>query len=119
MQNSPDLENQLEDALQAQADGRYDEALATLQKLVDLDYPPAIGNLGCMYQLGLGVESNGSKAVELLKKAVELGFGPAAHNLGTIYGAGMPGIEPNTEISRFYREKAREMGADYIKPKNE
>lgn len=113
--SSTQLLSKFKIAMEAQEKGNYIEALEILRYLADKNYPPAIGNLGCFYQVGLGVDINGSKAVALLKKAVELGFGPAAHNLGTIYGAGMPSIEPDLQLSKYYRDKAIKLGAKYIK----
>lgn len=107
------LEQELERALQAQAAEDYETALKVLRNLADENYAPAIGNLGCMYQLGFGVERDGQKAVELLLKAVDLGFGPAAHNLGTIYGTGMPGVEQNQSMSEHYRKIAKDLGTQY------
>lgn len=115
MGNNSENLNEFELAMNLQEKGDYKKSLEILELLAEKNYPPAIGNIGCFYQLGLGVEINGKKAVEYLKRAVELGFGPAAHNLGTIYGGGMPGIEKDSQLSDFYRHKANELGVNYIK----
>jgi len=91
----------------------YQRALALLIPLVEVPVPGALSLLGVMYQLGEGVERNGTKAVELLTKAVKLGDGSAAHNLGTIYGMGMPGIPQNHQLSRQFYRKAKAMGAQF------
>jgi TPR repeat protein len=91
----------------------YEKALSLLTPLVEKSVPGALGLLGLMYQLGEGVERDGTKAVELLKRAVELGDGVSAHNLGTIYSMGMPGISQDHQLSRQYYRKAKAMGAQF------
>jgi uncharacterized protein len=103
----------LEEASTAFSEENFALALEILEPLIARSVPGALGMLGVAYQLGLGVECNGPKAVEFLLKATELGDGTAAHNLGTIYVTGMPGIEANKELSKKYYRKAKEMGAQY------
>lgn len=106
-------EQELMEASDAISNEEYEKALLLLEPLVKKSVPSTIGLLGVMYQLGIGVELNGIKAVELLKQAVELGDGVAAHNLGTIYAMGMPDIPQDHQLSiQFYR-KAKDMGAQF------
>jgi len=111
--NMDDTLEKLEEASVAFSEENFALALEILEHLVARSVPGALGMLGIAYQLGLGVERNGQKAVELLLKATELGDGTAAHNLGTIYVTGMPGIEANKELSKKFYRKAKEMGAQY------
>jgi TPR repeat protein len=103
----------LEEASLAFSAEKFSQALEILNLLVESSVPGALGMLGVAYQLGLGVELNGQRAIDLLKSAIELGDGTAAHNLGTIYAMGMPGIEINHEISKKFYRKAKEMGVQF------
>jgi TPR repeat protein len=111
--NVDDILDKLEEASAAFSAENFALALEILEPLVAHSVPGALGMLGVAYQLGLGVERNGPKAVELLLKATELGDGTAAHNLGTIYVTGMPGIEANKEQSKKFYRKAKELGAQF------
>lgn len=106
-------ERELIEASEAISNEDYEIALSLLEPLVKKSVPGALGLLGVMYQLGVGVERNGIKAVELLKRAVELGDGTSAHNLGTIYGMGMPDIPQDHQLSIQYYRKAKDMGAQF------
>jgi TPR repeat protein len=107
----PAHEAELMEASAAISEERYEKALAILSPLVSQEVPGALGLLGAMHQLGLGVERDGPKAVELLTKAAELGDGTSAHNLGTIYAMGMPGVPQNFQLSRQFYRTAKAMGA--------
>ena len=105
------FENELLEASEAISNREFEKALGILHPLSEKEVAGALGLLGVMYQLGEGVELNGLKAVELLTKAMERGDGTSAHNLGTIYAMGLPGVAQDREKSRFYYQKAKEMGA--------
>ena len=106
-------EQELVEVADAISNKEYAKALSLLAPLVEKSVPGALGLLGVMYQLGEGVERDGTKAVEILKRAVELGDGVSAHNLGTIYSMGMPGISQDHELSRQFYRKAKAMGAQF------
>lgn len=108
-----DYASQLEEAVEAISARAYEKALSILTPLADKEVPGAVGMLGFMYQCGEGVKLDAPKAVELLTRAVELGDGTAAHNLGTVYSVGLPGVARDTEKSRYYYRKAKEMGAQF------
>jgi hypothetical protein len=50
-------------------------------------------------------------AIELYLKTVEVGQGVSAHNLGTLYGTGLPGLEPDQELCKYYYKETKSMGA--------
>jgi len=102
--------NAAQDAINTE---RYADALAILEPLCAIKDPTAQSMLGTLYQLGLGVPVNGAKAISLLTAAAEKGNGVAAHNLGSIYVTGLPGVERDTERSRFYYRLARDLGAQF------
>lgn len=94
--------------------GRYGEAADMLEPLCAVGNATAQGMLGVMYQLGLDVPADGNRAVALLKAAAESGEGLAAHNLSTLYATGAPGVERDTELSRFYLRMARDLGVQLL-----
>ncbi len=106
-------DQQLKEASDAISNDEFEKALSIICPLADREIPGALSLLGVMYQLGLGVEVNGVKAVKLLTRAVELGDGVAAHNLGTVYAMGLPGVEQDFQLSKFFYRKAKEMGAQF------
>lgn len=107
-----DLREAINMVSQAFSDGDYGSALLLLKPLADAGVPEAIGMLGLAYQKGAGVDVDSEKAIELYEKAVEMGDAIAAHNLGLLYKTGMPGVEPNSELSRRFLSLAEEMGLD-------
>ena len=105
------MSNRFKKAFSAYENKNYELSVSILDPLCMESNPDALSLLGVFYQLGLGVECDGVKAVSLLERAVILGKGEAAHNLGTIYCAGLPGIKANPELGRSYYKKAKSMGA--------
>jgi TPR repeat protein len=98
-------------AAQAAMDAnQYAEAAAMLEPLCAAGNPDAQSMLGVLYQIGIGVPSDGKRAATLLKAAAESGVGLAAHNLATLYATGAPGITPDTQLSRRYNRMARALG---------
>jgi len=73
-------------------------------------------NLATLYHFGLGVEADGKKAVELYRGVAEQEIleehlsGIAYNNLATIYICGFPGIEPDPQRARDYRDRAKALG---------
>jgi len=108
-----DYEQELTEANELLSSEEYEKTLSILLPMVKINVPGAIGLYGVMFQLGLGVKRDLTKAVELLSKAYELGDGTAAHNLGTIFGMGEDEIIKDLDKSKMYYRKAKELGAQY------
>jgi len=106
-------ESQLLLASEAISNEQYERALVILAPLVKEEVAGALGLLGAMHQLGMGVPVDGPKTVELLTRAADLGDGVSAHNLGTVYGGGLPGVERDPILSRRYYRRAKELGAQF------
>ena len=111
-----DLREAINMVSQAFSDGDYGAALLLLKPLADAGVPEAIGMLGLAYQKGAGIEVDSEKAIELFEKVIEMGDAIAAHHLGRLYEKGMPGVEPNSELSQRYLSLAEEMGLDADEP---
>lgn len=103
--------DEVQKAVEAFEDENYKLAVSILEPLCAANSPDALSLQGVCYQLGLGVECNGPKAVSLLERAMCLGKGEAAHNLGTLYCTGLPGVEANPEKAKAYYQQAKAMGA--------
>jgi uncharacterized protein len=105
------MDNQFKKAVEAYESENYKLSVSILEPMCAEENPDALSLLGVFYQLGLGVECDGIKAISLLERAVAQGKGEAAHNLGTIYCTGLPGVQADTELARSYYQKAKAMGA--------
>ena len=108
-----DYKQQLIEANELLSGEKYEKALEIILPLVKIEVPGAIGMYGVMFQLGIGVKRDLTKAVELLTKAFELGDGTAAHNLGTIFIMGEEGIKKDLDKGKIYYRRAKELGAQY------
>ena len=113
MKKMDDLEKQITEAEDALFKEDYEKAFSIINPLVVKDEPAALGLLGLMYQIGMGVDRDLSRAVKLLTSACEKGNGTAAHNLGTIYEMGEEEIPKDHEKSKMYYRKAKELGAQF------
>ncbi|HLJ41963.1 MAG TPA: hypothetical protein VKT50_10790 [Candidatus Acidoferrales bacterium] len=96
--------------------GNYSVAVALLVPLAEAGNPKAQCNLASLYHLGLGVESDGKRAVELYKKVAEHNVlegnlsALAYNNLATIYFTGAPGVEADWAKANAYLTRARDLG---------
>lgn len=75
------------------AEEKYPEALVWYQKAAAQNHPMAINSLAYMYDLGLGVPQDRSRAHALYVKSANLGEPEAMWNLANMYGAGQIGEE--------------------------
>lgn len=71
-----------------QAEGKYEQALVWYERAAEQDHALAINNLADLYNLGLGVAQDRSKAYELFLRSAELGWDEAMWNIANLYGAG-------------------------------
>jgi TPR repeat protein len=69
----------------------------------------AMGNIGALYDEGLGTEKDQSEAVYWFKKTAELGHAASMTNLGSRYRSG-EGIEKNIDSCVYWYKKAIEKG---------
>lgn len=94
----------------------YKSALNLLIPLAEDGNPTAQCYLATLYQCGLGVEMDCSKAIDLYIKVAKQGImdgclsGLAYHNLETIYRVGAPGIPRDEEKANQYALLAEKYG---------
>ncbi len=68
--------------------------------------------LALLYQMGLYIPQDGSKAVFWYQEAASQGHPLALNNLGTIYLQGIPGIATDRERALSYYTEAHASGFD-------
>ena len=96
--------------------GNHAAAFELLVPLADAGNPKAQCNIATLYHLGLGVKTDGVKAIELYLKVAEQDIreehlsGIAYNNLATIYFTGLPGVEPDKKKGEEYLARARQLG---------
>jgi len=74
-----------------QAEKNYKEALVWFIEASEQGHLVAINNLAYLYDLGLGVEQDRTKALSLYEKAANLGWADAMWNIANSYGSGVLG----------------------------
>lgn len=92
------------------------EAVACLEKAVEMGYGPAECALGNLYYEGLGVEQSFRKAVELYENAYEQGelTETAAQRLARCYEDGKGGLERNKEKAEQVIKSAQHPSVDTL-----
>jgi TPR repeat protein len=85
----------------------YQKAAFWFQKAAELNYVPALSQLGVMYSGdgSTGVPANAKKAAELFLKAAKAGDPLAMENLGVLYSQGR-GIPIDIISAQFWWKKA-------------
>ncbi|NWF37747.1 sel1 repeat family protein [Mariprofundus sp. NF] len=74
-----------------QAEEMYQEAFYWYEKAAKQNHSVAIGNLGYLYDLGLGVPQDRQKGYELYLRSAELGWAQSMFNIGQMLGSGQLG----------------------------
>ena len=96
--------------------GNYSSAVEILTPLAEAGNPKAQCNLASMFQCGLGVKTDGEKAVKLYLRVArqnirkEMLSAIAYHNLATIYTTGLPYIERDSGKAVEFEARAKELG---------
>ena len=88
----------------------YADAIADWEELAQGGNPEAMGNLGVIYDLGLGVVPNPARAVELYRAASDRGWPEAQMNLGIAYALGR-GVERSESQAVRWLRAASENGS--------
>ena len=78
-------------------------------KAADMDYAPALNQVGYLYYNGYGVDVDFASAVYYQKLAALQGYAIAQVNLGFLYENGY-GVERNLETALAYYEMAADSG---------
>ncbi|MBL1276420.1 MAG: sel1 repeat family protein [Ectothiorhodospiraceae bacterium] len=97
-------------------DAKYVVAFNLLLPLAEKGEAKAQCYIATMYQCGLGVKVNGVQAVKwfevvVTKKIVEENLSAVAcNNLSAIYITGLPGIDVDKSLAKFYSDEAKKLG---------
>lgn len=94
--------------------GRSSEAYYYFKNAAELEYVPAMQELGVLYYTGNGVPQNYPEAISWYKKAAEKGNPEAMYKLGLIYFVGKVVTQNNTEAYNWFK-KAAEKGHEKAK----
>jgi TPR repeat protein len=87
---------------------QYHRAFKQLHKLAKQGHPTAQHIVGMMYENGIGVEKNLSKAVSYYEKSAMQDFGDAQCTLGRMYQQGNAVVVKDAEKARDWLTKAAE-----------
>jgi TPR repeat protein len=87
---------------------KYHRAFKQLHKLAKQGHPTAQHIIGVMYENGIGVEKNLSKAVAYYEKSAMQDFGDAQCTLGRMYQQGNAVVVKDAEKARDWLTKAAE-----------
>ncbi|MDO5395467.1 MAG: tetratricopeptide repeat protein, partial [Bacteroidales bacterium] len=85
----------------------FEQALPYLQKSADMNYAPALVELGYMYWEGYGVKKNKEQAFRYMVKASELGYPDGSYQVGCMYRDG-DGVKKNKQKKSEYWKRQRE-----------
>lgn len=91
-------------------EGRYDEAIAYLEPLMDFYIPPAFYEMAKLHEKGLGVEEDPNEAARLYSQAINKPSsirGHASLNLARLYLEGR-GVERNDVLAYYLLWQAKE-----------
>ncbi|HEY6896225.1 MAG TPA: tetratricopeptide repeat protein [Rhodocyclaceae bacterium] len=88
----------------------YDTARAIWEALDGIDYAEGAFNLGILYEEGLGVAKDMSRALAYYERAAKLGGVRAAFRLGKIYWFGTPSVPQDKDKGRQFLTLAAQGG---------
>ena len=100
----------LERAKKLKEEGESKKAISILQKLADVDFPPAQYYLGTMYSRGEGIDKDEKKAFQWISSAAYYGFAEAQNSLGLMYDEGWGGVRKNDETAAHWYFQAANQG---------
>jgi tetratricopeptide (TPR) repeat protein len=86
-----------------QADEKFDEALKLYNQSAELNYGPALANIGFMLTNGIGVAKNEQDAMTWYQKAASQNFAPAQHHVGVAH------------IDGKYAPRNKALGIEWLK----
>ena len=87
----------------------YKTLFRETRPLADQGNANAQHDLGIMYEYGLGVPQDGTRAARWYRKAAEQGMAEAQNHLGSMYHEGLGVLQDYAEAVKWYR-KAAEQG---------
>jgi len=99
-----------EDAVQAYRDGDYAQALILARPLANTGDAEALNVMGILYEYGLGVPTDGNRAVGYYQAAAAQDLPQAMNNLADLYLDGWDGQEPRPDLAIPLMRRAEAMG---------
>lgn len=102
----------LEEAAGAYCEGRFQDAFPVYEKLAATGNVGAICGMAQMYLRGEGVCADVEQGLALLRRAVGFGHANSAFNLGALYRSDDCGVPKNSEFSKQFFHRAKELGCE-------
>ncbi len=99
----------LERMLQGLIEGRGEWVYSTTKPFADAGVAKAQLVMGILYQVGIGVEQNGHKALRFYRAAAEQNDALAWKNMGTIYLLGLAGVAMNKAAAHDCFSRAKHL----------
>lgn len=100
---------EFEEGVAAANKGEFEKAMALWQPLLDLDYAPALYEMGVLYEFGFGVKKDIKKAAEHYLLAAEKGDYDAQFSISLLLSDGR-GIEKNLEQALYWMKRSAVQG---------
>lgn len=88
---------------------KYEEAVTLYRLSANVGYAAAQYELGCCYNLGMGVPQNKQEAFLWLRRAAEGGYRPAQTDVALFYAAGI-GTAQDDAVALYWFRQAAEQG---------
>jgi len=106
----PPARAELEAAVTAYRERRYDEAFPVLERAAEVRNPEAMGLVGILYLNGLGTRENHRRAVRWLRRAADAGNARGMNALGTAYERDQ-GVRQDFDAAMRLYERAADAGS--------
>jgi TPR repeat protein len=100
----------LEDGIEAFKRGSYIESIELLNPLAEQGNAEAQCILGNIYHMGLGVNVDGSRAVQWYQQSAQQGYAIASNNLAGIYFMGECGVAEDYEEALKWSKLSQKQG---------
>lgn len=106
---SDDTQQIIEEIDQALSSGNFEKAFQLLKPLAEGGHPRAQNGMGMLFDGGLGVPQDFTKAVKWYRLSAKQGYAKAQFNLGVMYAKG-EGVPHNAEKAAHWYLQAAEQG---------
>jgi TPR repeat protein len=111
-QRQTEIATAVANANQALKDKQYADAFTWYKKAADLGNPPAMRNVGLLYETGQGVERDYGQAASWYKKAAEAKYPPAMMDLALLFENGRGMERDYAQAAAWYKQAAAAKNVD-------